>query len=1435
MAHRARVMKAWSSQQILRFHYANCKSYNADFDGDEMNMHLPQDEIGRAEAETIVATEYQYLSGTGGAPLRGLIQDHNGIAAILTMRDQLLTRDEYCQFVFAALQSLSRFGYTSANDGSSSTVVGIGRGRAPLLDVQLQPPAIMKPQMRWTGKQVITSLLCSLTAHLPVSARGLNIDGKAKIGDGIWGEASGRKDIIPVGDSQIVVRNNELLVGVLDKNALGNSSYGLIHCVYEAHGPELAGALLSAMGRLLTVYLQHTGITCGVGDLFLTTAADESRKRLIKKAIETGEQAAAAFVGVSPLPQATSAQISSQGNTEWSEKVRLSIRERLRGGVAGADATGEAAILASVSLDNAVKGSMAKAHSAIIDACLPHGLFRTFPSNQFSLMVQSGAKGSLVNHAMIAVGLGQQELEGRRVPTMASNKTLPCFPAFDPHPRSGGYISDRFLTGLRPQDYFFHCQSGREGLIDTAVKTSRSGYLQRCLIKHLEALRIHYDGSVRDSDGGMVSLKYGEDGIDVIATPYITCTDDQLTFLARNFGALTNTFGMMDKNFSKAIKSLDPKSAGEAYIKIVAARSICAESSSKSLSDTTASQLESQMLKLGLEKGDYVEFRLPSNVSSIVSHLQIHRGDDGESMTTSVRGELPRLETSGKKFLRHAEFNSLTPQFIRARIEKIRKSGRGEGGGGADEESSSTLSYDLDFEIALPYESPLLWGSSSSSICNVLLRVKKVPMCTNSSLSKGGLLIIRPLIPDPVDSTHSPFTNVGASSEKLLDRLTGYKARNPHSALRKPGEDKRLSHQAFDVLVSIKAARSQVQPGEPVGVIAAQSIGAEATQMTLNTFHLAGGGGVNVTLGIPRLREILMTASVNPTTPQMTLPLARPLDANHDSNGPQARAVAASISRLLSPLPMADLLAIWRTNDGGIVVSESLRQETGGSRWIREYRARLYVADLDAIQACFGLSFNDVVSACATVFAPRLLKILADDARKTARAAGLVGVAAVSSSSSKGKRKSKEDSIEDDAVIEDDNDNNAIETAQGKGNNKKANKGNKKSTRFSKKSIQDDDDIERGEEKEEEVDEEGGDDEIDGTTAAKEASKKELGGYDDFDAEVQVDEEEEANENKGNGVDTLQEGDDSSSDSSEESSEDEEEEDEEEDVENGVSLKNTKVAVTKKVSKDGTFFVDVPSTVERDARFGGMRANASSNEPWIEVCVVFPASSRKELVLFAAERASKSALVRTVKGVKRAIVARPKIGSEREERTCVMTEGCNIQQMWRLSAELIASNPSMVAAAGTATLSSPTSTIKPTNALSLLKHSDSVVDINRLSSNDINAVLMHYGVEAARMCIVKELRAVFDAYGIGVDVRHLYLIADYMTQGGGFRPMNRAGINAHGSPYLKMSFETCASFLVDALLSNEHERMVSPSARLVVGRVVDSGTGSFDLWAPLNG
>jgi DNA-directed RNA polymerase I subunit RPA1 len=88
------------------------------------------------------------------------------------------------------------------------------------------------------------------------------------------------------------------------------------------------------------------------------------------------------------------------------------------------------------------------------------------------------------------------------------------FQAFDPNPRANGFITDRFLTGIRPQEYYFHCMAGREGLVDTAVKTSRSGYLQRCLVKHLEELKVGYDNTVRDGEGSVLQFMYGEDGID---------------------------------------------------------------------------------------------------------------------------------------------------------------------------------------------------------------------------------------------------------------------------------------------------------------------------------------------------------------------------------------------------------------------------------------------------------------------------------------------------------------------------------------------------------------------------------------------------------------------------------------------------------------------------------------------------------------------------------------------------------------------------------------------------------------------------------------------------------------------------------------------------------------------------------------------------------
>jgi DNA-directed RNA polymerase I subunit RPA1 len=151
-------------------------------------------------------------------------------------------------------------------------------------------------------------------------------------------------------------------------------------------------------------------------------------------------------------------------------------------------------------------------------------------------MTVSGAKGSSTNAELISCGLGQQSLEGRRVPVMVSGKTLPSFKAFETAPIAGGYVGSRFLTGIHPQEYYFHCMAGREGLIDTAVKTSRSGYLQRCLIKHLESLHVHYDHTVRGSDSSIYQFCYGRDGLDVTKQAYLY----QFDFAVENAETLVN-------------------------------------------------------------------------------------------------------------------------------------------------------------------------------------------------------------------------------------------------------------------------------------------------------------------------------------------------------------------------------------------------------------------------------------------------------------------------------------------------------------------------------------------------------------------------------------------------------------------------------------------------------------------------------------------------------------------------------------------------------------------------------------------------------------------------------------------------------------------------------------------------------------------------------
>ncbi|KAH7314988.1 hypothetical protein KP509_21G029700 [Ceratopteris richardii] len=1044
MGHIARVLKG---EKTLRLHYANCSTYNADFDGDEMNVHFPQDEVARAEAYQIVNANQQYVGPTSGTPLRGLIQDHIVSATLLTKKDTFLTKEEYQQLICSACLSAAPAIYPK---GKRQKRVGVIEHDNSIISM---PPAILKPKRLWTGKQVISTVMGYLTS----SRSPYSIKNSGKVSGEYWGRNSG--------ETKVRIKDNELLHGVIDKAQFGK--YGLVHAFKEFYGADAAGQLLSILSKLFTSFLQMYGFTCGISDLLLVPEGEKHRKSKLAESQELGLKVHKRFLGL------------SDDVNSGTEELKLQIENRLQ-------TKGPSA---SALLDRLMSSSMNVVTSEVNNELFPKGLSKRFPHNCLSLMTTTGAKGGLVNFTQISSLLGQQELEGRRVPRMSSGKTLPCFSAWDTSARAGGFISDRFLSGLHLQEYYFHCMAGRDGLVDTAVKTSRSGYLQRCLVKNLECLRVHYDYSVRDSDGSIIQFRYGEDGVDVLKTSYLT----QFKTLAVNHALLSKRIGV--------------NTADEA---------LCEnrQSSFEMVSDAFHQELKGFIKMLAKNKRD------------------------------------------------------------------------------------------------------------------------------------------------------------GLHLSKQRDRLN------------------------FKRLMNLNFLSSCAEPGEPVGILAAQSIGEPSTQMTLNTFHLAGRGEMNVTLGIPRLREIFMTAAKNISTPVMTCPLL-PGKSRDD---------AERLATQLRKVCLADVIEKLEV----AVVPFSFHN--GKVRKL--YDIKLIFHSDDKYPPYLKLQKYEFENALQYQFVPTIMRELTKviSLRSGERAKDGIQVLSLSQ------------------LGELEEENGADEEEEPK--TKKLPK-----------------DSENGEEVEEDEQDTGA--EEDGADAEKRRAQENderayeeeaedddsMDGVNNVDAEYEHSEEEGGEiEKGGNKLDAAGEESDK------------------------ISAPN--LVQKKQINFDGSTFE--------------MRLSVKHDTPHILL---------SEMV----ERVARQVTLRSLDGIDRVSV----IDYNGDTSIpALQTEGINFEGLWSMCDDL---------------------------------------DINRLTTNSIGAILEIYGVEAARATIVSEVKKVFMSYGISVDVRHLNLIADFMTHAGGFRPCNRIGIDSNSSPFLKMSFETVSKFLVESTLKNQWDRLESPSSRIILGQVVDMGTGSFDL------
>ncbi|XP_040983079.1 DNA-directed RNA polymerase III subunit RPC1 isoform X7 [Aquila chrysaetos chrysaetos] len=399
MAHIARV----KPHRTFRFNECVCTPYNADFDGDEMNLHLPQTEEAKAEALVLMGTKANLVTPRNGEPLIAAIQDFLTGAYLLTLKDTFFDRAKACQIIASILV-----------------------GKDEKIKVRLPPPAILKPVTLWTGKQVF-SLILKPSDDCPVKAN-LRTKGKQYCGKG---------EDLCYNDSYVTIQNSELMSGSMDKGTLGSGSKNnIFYILLRDWGQVEAADAMSRLARLAPVYLSNRGFSIGIGDVTPGQGLLKAKYELLNAGYKKCD--------------------------EYIEALNTGKLQQQPG--CTAEETLEALILKELSVIRDHAGS----------ACLRE----LDKSNSPLIMALCGSKGSFINISQMIACVGQQAISGSRVPDGFENRSLPHFEKHSKLPAAKGFVANSFYSGLTPTEFFFHTMAGREGLVDTAVKTAETGYMQ---------------------------------------------------------------------------------------------------------------------------------------------------------------------------------------------------------------------------------------------------------------------------------------------------------------------------------------------------------------------------------------------------------------------------------------------------------------------------------------------------------------------------------------------------------------------------------------------------------------------------------------------------------------------------------------------------------------------------------------------------------------------------------------------------------------------------------------------------------------------------------------------------------------------------------------------------------------------------------------------
>jgi DNA-directed RNA polymerase II subunit RPB1 len=424
MCHIARIMKRGDT---FRMNVADTKPYNADFDGDEMNLHMPQDPESEAELKNLAAVPYQIVSPANNSSIIGIYQDS-------MLGCYQFTRPDISFNPRDAMNILMMFNGVNEDELLKNAESDKGITNFDIL-TQIMPPLSMKYKTKAFKED---------------------------------------KDDAKTSNAVLEIRNGKYIRGQMDKGVLGAGTKGLLHRSCNDFGNMASAKFIDDLQNVVTEYMKSSAFSVGISDLI----SDEHTNQEIIKVITQKKN------DVKNLIDQTQIGIfeNNTGKTN-EEEFETQVNNILN------QATSEAGKIGLKSLSK---------------------------NNRFVTMVNAGSKGSDLNISFMISCLGQQNVDGKRIPYGFEHRTLPHFTKYDDSPSARGFVESSYINGLSPQELFFHAMGGRVGLIDTAVKTSTTGYIQRRLIKGLEDLMVAYDMTIRTNKNKIVQFAYGDDNIDTV-------------------------------------------------------------------------------------------------------------------------------------------------------------------------------------------------------------------------------------------------------------------------------------------------------------------------------------------------------------------------------------------------------------------------------------------------------------------------------------------------------------------------------------------------------------------------------------------------------------------------------------------------------------------------------------------------------------------------------------------------------------------------------------------------------------------------------------------------------------------------------------------------------------------------------------------------------